>query len=145
MAMYRTRKDTLRYRKAPTRRLPADDTVHCPFCNVTDRVVYAETKTMRVVANKFPYSFWDNRPVAEHILLTPKRHVISLDELTDAEKTEAIHLMSKYEAQGYNVYWRSQDNHTRSVPHQHTHLIKLRPKDTRFLMYIRRPYLLWKF
>jgi ATP adenylyltransferase len=100
---------------------------------------------MQVVANKFPYEFWDNRPVVEHLLLIPKRHVLSLDELTLEEKSQAIHLMSQYESKDYSVYWRSQNNQTRTVPHQHTHLIKLQKKNTRFLLYVRRPYLLWKF
>jgi ATP adenylyltransferase len=143
--MYRSRKVTLRYRKAPTHKLANDDTAHCPFCSPTDRRIYTETDSMRVIANNFPYEFWDNHPVVEHLLLTPKRHVLSLDELTLEEKAEAIHLMSKYEADGYSVYWRTQNNKTRTVPHQHTHLFKLQSKDTHFLMYLRKPYLLWKF
>lgn len=143
--MFRSRKITMRYRKAPTHSLAADDTVQCPFCHPGDREIHVDTPTMQVVENKFPYEFWDNRSVIEHLLLIPKRHVFTLDELTTEEKAEAIHLMSEYESKGYSIYWRSQNNKTRTVPHQHTHLFKLSNRNTRFLMYIRRPYFLWKF
>jgi ATP adenylyltransferase len=143
--MFRTRKTTLAYHRTDSYRIANDDVDHCPFCALDERKIYEDTKTMRVMANKFPYEFWDGRKVAEHLLLAPKRHVLSLDDLTDDEKVDALHLMAEYESKGYNVYWRSQTNQTRSVPHQHTHLIKLKDGDTHFLMYLRRPYLLWKF
>jgi ATP adenylyltransferase len=145
--MYRSRQKTKAYHKDPKHNLTVSDTVNCPFCVLDKRKVDAETATMRVVANRFPYQYWDSRNVTEHLLLTPKRHVLSLSELRDDEKVEAINLMAEYESNGYSVYWRSQTNDSRSVPHQHTHLFKLGEKQVSLLFYVRRPYYfltLWK-
>jgi diadenosine tetraphosphate (Ap4A) HIT family hydrolase len=138
--MYRSRKIRNLYHKDPNHNLAADDTSACPFCNLDDRTIYADGEAMRVMANKYPYEYWDGRNVAEHLLLAPKRHVLTLSELTDTEKIEAIDLMSRYEADGYSVYWRSQTNDSRSVPHQHTHLFKLGDKEVHAQLYLRWPY-----
>jgi ATP adenylyltransferase len=142
--MYRSRKTTMAYRTQNGRR-PIDATQEgCPYCNLDQRPILEETETMRVFPNKYPYDYWDNRGVIEHLLLVPNRHVERVEELTDAEKAEAINLMGKYEAAGYSVYWRNQDSSARSVPHQHTHLIKLNNKSPSFVFYLKKPYLIWR-
>jgi ATP adenylyltransferase len=99
---------------------------------------------MRVMANKYPYEYWDGRNVVEHLLLAPKRHILTLSELNNDEKIEAINLMAEYEANGYSVYWRSQTNESRSVPHHHTHLLKLNNRSVRFVFYLKKPYFVWR-
>lgn len=99
---------------------------------------------MRVFPNKFPYEYWDNRGVVEHLLLVPKRHVESLSELSNEEKIEAMNIMAQYEAAGYSVYWRSKTNTARSVPHQHTHLIKVDNVSPHLAVFSQKPYFVFK-
>jgi galactose-1-phosphate uridylyltransferase len=140
--MYRPRAITKAYLRDPKHNLAPDDTEQCPFCALDDRDIHVDGPSMRVMANRFPYSYWDGGNVVEHLLLVPKRHVLSLAELQDDEKLEAISLMAEYEADGYSVYWRNQTSSSRSIPHQHTHLFKLGDKRLSLLLYLWRPYFL---
>lgn len=47
------------------------------------------------------------------------------DEFTDEEAKEILHIMTEYEKRGFSVYARAPKDTTRSVTHQHTHLILL--------------------
>lgn len=143
--MYRSRKDRKRYHQDPHHNLTSSDLEHCPFCVLDDREIFTDGETMRVMTNKYPYEYWDGRNVDEHLLLAPKRHVLSLSHLDDKEKVEAINLMAEYESRGYSIYWRSQTNASRSIPHQHTHLFKLGEKEVRAQFFMRRPYYFFTF
>jgi diadenosine tetraphosphate (Ap4A) HIT family hydrolase len=142
--MYRSRKSTKAYNPADSKKRYISKSLACPFCELDDRKVYKDGPHCMVVANLHPYEFWDMHNVVEHVLLIPKRHVESLDELSDEEKLEVMSTMAEYEAQGYSVYWRSQTNGARTVPHQHTHLIKVDNSHTRFSVYSEKPYFVWK-
>lgn len=142
--MYRSRKTTKAYNPNKQRKLNASGSQACPFCELDERAVFSDTGTMRVMANKFPYEYWDNHGVIDHLLMVPKRHIESLDELNDAEKLDAISLMAKYEAAGYSVYWRAKSNGERTVPHQHTHLIKVNKVSPRLSIYSEKPYFVLK-
>lgn len=145
MKMYRSRKTTKAYHTKlnhPPRELQSSEA--CVFCQLDDRPVLSETSSMQVFPNKYPYEYWDNRGVIEHLLLVPKRHVESLSELTDAEKVDAMDLMAQYEAAGYSVYWRSKTNTARSVSHQHTHLIKVDNVSPHLAVYSQKPYFVFK-
>jgi diadenosine tetraphosphate (Ap4A) HIT family hydrolase len=145
MEMYRSRKTTKAYHSTgPHKHKDAVTNSTCPFCVLDGRPVLTDAETMRVFTNKFPYEYWDNQGVIEHLLLVPKRHVESLSELTDAEKVEAMNLMAQYEAQGYSVYWRSKANTARSVSHQHTHLIKVDNVSPHLAVYSQKPYFVFK-
>lgn len=142
--MYRSRKTVKAYHKKGSGRPTGSSEEQCPYCHLDDRPILVDGSTMRIFPNKFPYEYWDNRGVVEHLLLVPKRHVESVDHLTDVEKAEAINLMADYEAAGYSVYWRNQANTARSVPHQHTHLLKLNNESPNFVFYLKKPYLVWR-
>lgn len=115
----------------------------CQFCHPADlENIVEETAHARVVANRVFYDFWEARRVVDHLMVIPKRHVDSLAELSDAEQLEIMKLIATFEARHYDVYARSPASGSRSVAHQHTHLIKTEPKKGRLLFYIRRPYLL---
>jgi diadenosine tetraphosphate (Ap4A) HIT family hydrolase len=145
LKMYRSRKTTKAYHSTENHKHKDEiATDHCPFCTLDDRPVLTNSSTMRVFPNKFPYEYWDNRGVIEHLLLVPKRHVESLSELTDVEKIEAMNLMAQYEAEGYSVYWRSKANTARSVHHQHTHLIKVDNVSPHLAVYSQKPYFVFK-
>ncbi len=101
-------------------------------------------ETMVVIPNRVSYDVFEGRTVTDHLMIIPKRHLESLNDFTDKEALEMFRLTAKYEQLGYNVYARGKGSVTRSVQHQHTHLIKTNNKINRFLFYIRRPYFLIK-
>lgn len=136
--MYRFRKNALAYRKH-------DETGVCPFCTPPPDVIVEDLPLTYVVQSSYPYDIWEFRDVVEHLLVVPKRHVPNLAALNEAERTEIIDALARYEAADYNVYARSLQSPHRTVPaHQHTHLLKIAHKKTRFALHISKPYLLLK-
>ncbi len=140
--MYRSRRKQLAYDKMA--RIPG-----CAFCQLDDRALNPQPRTivqktayMMVTANSFPYEFWEQLHIAEHLLLVPIRHVTTMDGLTPEERKDFIDLMCAYESQGYSVYSRSPDNIIRSVAHIHTHLIKTSGKKPKVWLTLKKPYLL---
>lgn len=118
----------------------------CPFCDPETLAKKVEDYAHAyVVPNLTKYDLWELNDVTEHLLLVPKRHVHSLGELTANERAETMDIIADYEAQGYNVYARSPDSVHRSVPHQHTHFIKIKHKPARGAIFLRKPYLLFTF
>lgn len=124
----------------------ARKTAECPFCaNATLANAIKETKNAYIVPNLTHYDIWEGHKVEDHLLVVPMRHVQSMKELTEEERLEIIDLIADYEDNNYSVYARGVGVVTRSVEHQHTHLIKMNPKRPRFVAFLRRPYLLIKF
>lgn len=117
----------------------------CPFCEAArrEKIVY-EDDLIFVVHNLTKYDLWELHNVHEHLLVIPKRHVESLNELTDTEKLALMNYIADYETRGYSVYARGVGFVRRSVMHQHTHLIKTDNKDPKFSLFIKKPYLLIK-
>jgi diadenosine tetraphosphate (Ap4A) HIT family hydrolase len=142
--MYRRRTTQKRYAKQQR-------TAGCPFCEVDnpalnpERKVFKETKHATIIANIYPYELWEMVPVEEHLLLVPKRHVGTLTELNAEERADIMNLMCEYETHGYSVYARGVGNVNRSLPHQHTHLIKTNGPKARGSLYLDKPYVLFKF
>lgn len=118
----------------------------CNFCDPDTRknTIY-ETEYSYIVPNRVFYDVWEMKSVTDHLLLMPKRHVHTYDELTDTEKLDLMNIMGKYESEHYDVYARASHNKQRSVDHQHTHLIKTDPKHARASLAVKKPYLLIKF
>ena len=99
----------------------------CAFCDVHDRApeqIVESSSTMLVLRNTFPYTSWDGLEIAEHLMLIPKRHTLTLSEFTHDEQQEYFDVMQRYEHDHHSVYLRSQTNATRTVGHLHTHLFK---------------------
>jgi len=141
---YRNRKEYKVYKKHTVKTQKAGV---CEFCKITagkDQFV-EETKSFKVIKNIFPYTYWDYRRVIEHLMIVPKKHIDTLDDITESEAAEYLQLLGGYESRGYDVFARAPDSVSRSVPHQHMHLIKPEKKPVRFLLYIKRPYLRIKF
>lgn len=113
----------------------------CIFCDLKegDAQFIKETKSFKIVKNAFPYSFWDNQTVIDHIMILPKKHVDSISSFTAQESIEFVDILSSYELQGYNIWARSPKSILKSVIHQHTHLIKPGNKRWKFLFYIHKP------
>lgn len=114
----------------------------CTYCNdpTFKKRTVKETDTMRLIYIRTKYDIFEGRPVEDHFMIVPKRHIESLGESTEQEKLELLMLVSEYEIKGFNVYMRGAGSVSRSVEHQHTHLIKLKEKRTKFLLYIAKPY-----
>ena len=115
----------------------------CPFCQSKPDLVIEESSLGYVRRNEFPYTLWEMHAVSDHLMVLPKRHVAGLSDLTKEEQSDIIAFIAKYQSAGYNVYARGEANKLLSVPgHQHTHLIKLKPKGSWLTLSVRKPYLL---
>jgi len=114
-----------------------------PLCGGdSSQPITQENGTMYLVKNRTTYDIFEGRRVLDHLMVIPKRHVESLADFTEQEKIDHMDIVGQYEQLGYNVYARASGSVTRSVKHQHTHLIKLSDKLPRGILYIRRPYFL---
>lgn len=137
----------LHYRKTKTKykKHNAADRMHgeCTFCRdgTLEKIVY-ENKTMFVIPNRVSYDMFEGRKVTDHVMVIPKAHHESFGAFNDQEKIDAMTIIADYEARGYNVYARGVDSPSRSVKHQHTHLIKLVDKSSNLIIYARKPYVL---
>jgi diadenosine tetraphosphate (Ap4A) HIT family hydrolase len=124
------------------------DAIHvsCTFCEtITKEQLVNETKYTMVIPNRTFYDTWELHDVLDHLLVVPKHHVHSLNDLQDEELLDAMKICAEYEAKGYNVYARGSGSVRRSVSHQHTHLIKIDSKPPRISFFLHKPYLLIKF
>lgn len=137
----RTRTNHTRYKKY-ARNNPSET---CNFCNFSfnDEQIVNESEHFWIATNLFSYNVWDDRNVDEHLMLLPKRHVTNLGELTSDERADYMEQLVIYETQDYSTYTRAPGNASKSVPHLHTHLVRLNPRLKRVIVRIKRPYILW--
>jgi diadenosine tetraphosphate (Ap4A) HIT family hydrolase len=115
----------------------------CTFCRdeTQGRVVYENT-TMFVIPNRVSYDMFEGRKVTDHVMVIPKLHHESFSAFNDQEKIDVMTIIADYESRGYNVYARGVGSPSRSVKHQHTHLIKLVEKPSSVVIFARKPYFL---
>lgn len=115
----------------------------CDFCDVGPHHAQfvGETKSFKIIRNKFPYSTWDVQDVADHLMLVPKKHIDHLAALSPIEAQEYMTIISQYELQGYSVYARAPNSKAKSVVHQHTHFIKTRGPIKRAWFGFQKPYI----
>ncbi|MDO4712565.1 MAG: HIT domain-containing protein [Candidatus Saccharibacteria bacterium] len=118
----------------------------CAFCDLVkkggDQVV-KKTKHCLIVKNIFSYDIWDGCGVVEHLMVIPQQHTASLADLSHEERVDYMDQLAQFEAQNYSLYARSPGNITKSVTHQHMHLIKIDNKRKKFLFYLRKPHVLF--
>lgn len=117
----------------------------CDFCTlaIDDGQVTGESEHFWIAINLFGYALWDDTNVEKHIMLVPKRHVTTLGELTTVERDDYIKQLALHEDQGYSMYTRATGNAEKSIPHLHTHLMKLGSQTKRVIVRVERPYILW--
>ena len=115
----------------------------CDFCQIKegDEHFITATQSFKIIRNLFPYSFWDDQAVGDHLLIVPKEHIESLSSFSPKEATEYLKLISDYEMNGYHVYARAVKSISRSIPHQHTHLIKCVGKGKSFVLQLTKPHI----
>jgi diadenosine tetraphosphate (Ap4A) HIT family hydrolase len=116
----------------------------CVFCaeETIAKQKIGETEYFWLLTNLFPYETWDYHTIKDHIMAVPKRHMTSISQLNPAETKEYIELLCKYEASGYSVYSRTPSSKAKSIPHLHTHFIKLGDQKSNLVFYISKPYML---
>jgi len=95
----------------------------CIFCR-HDHAILAQTK--------LSFAFLDSFPVSDgHALVIPKRHVVSIWEMTTDEYIDAFDLVRqvkdilqrKFEPQGFNIGVNCGEAAGQSVFHAHIHII----------------------
>ncbi len=119
-----------------------DKSQTCAFCEISEGhpQFVRQTKHLKVIRNRTPYSLWDEQEVLDHLMIVPIEHTPKIGDLRGEAAQEFIDLMSEYEAEGYCMYARALNSTVRSVAHQHTHLMKLNGKQRRFLLMLRKPW-----
>ena len=100
----------------------------CLFC----KIIEGEIPSTKVYENEYVYAFRDINPQAPvHILVIPKTHISSLDEVTAenaalvAEVLSAIPVIAKHEGLtgGYRVVSNVGKDACQSVKHLHFHIL----------------------
>jgi hypothetical protein len=140
MTATRSRKETKRYKHHQTHIEPPGKI--CAFCAIdkTSNQFLSQTRHFKLLQNIFPYSVWDSQTVVDHLNLAPIKHTDTLSALSSAAAKEYVDIISAYESRGYSIYARAPGSVTKSITHQHTHLIKLSGRKIRFLLFLQRPY-----
>jgi ATP adenylyltransferase len=113
----------------------ADERERCIFCEPEADLLVHESAHAVVVMNKFPYS-------SGHLLVAPRRHLGSLDALSDAEALE-VHrlgvravaaLRAEYGAHGFNLGWNLGRVAGAGIEdHVHLHVVPRWNGDTSFM------------
>lgn len=116
----------------------------CPFCAFNEvGSIIETTETMIVIKNHIPFNVFDGSIVDKHYMVIPKKHRTKLLDFTDAERSEYLELVAKYEDTNFNSFTRSTQSKSRSQPHYHTHLLQTSQLFVRALLYLEKPYTLW--
>src|SRR5579872_92270 len=105
-------------------------TVSCPFCSIeTDRVLLSSGSVI---------AFLDAYPITEgHALVTPRKHVSSIYQLSSTEQSELweivakvrLLLMDRFGVESLNIGVNDGLAAGQTVDHAHVHVIPRRPGD----------------
>ena len=105
----------------------------CPFC----RIIAGETSTPILYTDGWVTAFRDIHPITPvHILIVPNKHLVSLDEMQDADEPLLGHMVNTarqlavengIQDSGYRLVINTGPNAGQSVFHMHLHLIGGRP------------------
>lgn len=147
--MYRTRTHHYAYQKylADRSKHHKHPTENCILCEVDadDTQFVSGTKYFKIIRNIFPYAIWDQQHVTDHLMIVPQVHTDSLTTLSEKARLEFVQLISDYELHGYHVYARATKSDTKSIDHQHTHVIKCEGRPTNLGFYLMKPYVTISF
>ncbi len=97
-----------------------------------------EIKERTIAENETAWAFLTNIPITPgHSLISPKRVVETLEELTEKELVDIFALVTLvknglrkvYGAEGFNCAWNEGKNYGQSVPHFHLHVVPRTPGD----------------
>ena len=141
-SMARSMKSEREYGQSRACRTP-DGCVFCGLIENKSSEIISETGHYLIIKNIYGYEVWDGNGVGEHLMIVPRRHVGSLEELNTTERSDYMDALAEYESSGYSLYARSPTNKSRSVVHQYTHLMKIDNKPKKWLIFVRKPHILW--
>ena len=100
----------------------------CLFC----KIISGDIPSAKVYENEYVYAFKDINPNAPvHVLVVPKTHVASVDEITEdnvslaSEVIKAIPVIAKICGldNGYRVVTNVGEDGCQSVKHMHFHIL----------------------
>ena len=100
----------------------------CLFC----KIIAGEIPSTKVYEDEYVYAFRDIQPQAPiHILVIPKKHLASLNDVSDASDTElaaclrAVSIIAAQEKleNGYRVISNCGSDACQSVQHLHFHIL----------------------
>jgi diadenosine tetraphosphate (Ap4A) HIT family hydrolase len=110
----------------------------CVYCTIP------EIKNRMIIENEYAWAFPTNIPITPgHTLISPKRCVKTLKELSERERIAILELADvimdalreEYGAEGFNCVWNQEKLAGQSVPHFHLHIIARKEGDTGILGY----------
>ena len=110
----------------------------CVYCDLS------EIRAREIIGNDLAWAFPTNIPITPgHTLVSPRRCVASLEEMTNEERLAVLELADKimpalkkiYGADGFNCVWNQGKLAGQSVPHFHLHIIQRKDGDTGLLGY----------
>ena len=117
---------------------------NCVYCTLT------EIRAREIIGNDLAWAFPTNIPITPgHTLVSPRRCVASLEELTKEERLSILELADEimsalkkiYNADGFNCVWNQGKLAGQSVPHFHLHIIQRKDGDAGLLGYAPRSML----
>lgn len=100
----------------------------CIFC----KIAAGEIPSKSVYEDEEIFAFHDLDPQAPvHVLIIPKKHIASLDDLSDEDVDLAGHMLAKVKEiakildleNGYRVVINTGKDGLQTVPHLHLHLL----------------------
>ena len=100
----------------------------CLFC----KIIAGEIPSSKVYSDDHVYAFKDINPQAPvHILIVPREHIASPDELTDKNSAAVAHIFEAIPkiaaaaglTNGYRVITNCGEDGCQSVKHLHFHLV----------------------
>ena len=101
---------------------------NCIFC----RIINGDIPSEKVYENEYVYAFRDINPQAPvHILVVPKKHISSLDDIASADDRELAECLRAVRAiasgenlgNGYRVVSNCGPDACQSVQHLHFHIL----------------------
>jgi ATP adenylyltransferase len=116
---------------------PKVDCILCGVCEgnpLVENLKIADTEYSIVSINLYPYN-------PGHLIIFPKRHILSITDMSDSEALDVHKLTSKsiriiaqaWRAQGFNVGYNIGKNSGGSIPHIHQHIVPRFPNEAGFL------------
>jgi ATP adenylyltransferase len=114
--------------------------VKCILCGVSEKnpdvpnLTIDETNLSVISVNLFPYN-------PGHLIVFPKRHLLSIEEVSEEEivdmhrlTVKSISIITKaWRAQGFNLGYNIGKNSGGSIPHIHQHIVPRFPNEVGFL------------
>ncbi len=109
-----------------------------------------EVKERMVAKNQLAFSFLTNIPIVPgHLLICPRRVVVTCEELTNEEWQAIMELQKQvcqalrkaFNAEGFNFAWNMGEKAGQSVAHFHLHVVPRKSGDAGIVQYEPRAFL----